>query len=73
MSQKSSGLPTRVPAKKLVRDISGAVHEHHSAEHKILIVLKGPRDVESVVAFCRRKVTAASPEKLSPNKISWRL
>jgi len=34
MSQKSCTPPTRVPAEKLVRDISRATRKHHSAEDK---------------------------------------
>ena len=41
MSQKSAGLPTRVPAENLVRDIRRATRKHHSAEDKIRIVLEG--------------------------------
>jgi len=41
MSQKSAGLPTRVPAENLVRDIRRAACEHHSAEDKIRIILEG--------------------------------
>ena len=41
MSQKSTGVPTRVPAEKLVRDIRRATRKHHSAEDKIRIVSKG--------------------------------
>jgi transposase len=41
MSQKSAGLPTLVPAEKLVRYIRRAMRKHHSAEDKIRIVMEG--------------------------------
>jgi hypothetical protein len=41
MSQKSAGLPTLVPAEKLVRDICLATRRHLSAEEKIRIFLEG--------------------------------
>jgi transposase len=41
MSRKSAGLPTRVLAEKLVRDIRRATRKHHSAADKIRIVLEG--------------------------------
>jgi hypothetical protein len=54
MSQKSSAPPTRVPAKKLLRDIRRATRKHHSAEDKVRIVLEGLRGEENVAALCRR-------------------
>jgi transposase len=59
-SQKSAGLPTRVPAEKLVRDIHRATRKHHSAEDKIRIVLEGLRGEESIAALCRREAIAES-------------
>ena len=41
ISQKSSALPMRVPAEKLVRDIRRTTRKHHSAEDKIRFVLQG--------------------------------
>ena len=60
MSQKSAGLPTRVSAEKLVRDIRRATRKHHSAEDKIRIVLEGLRGEESIAALCRREAIAES-------------
>ena len=54
MSQKSSAPPTRVPAKKLLRDIRRAKRKHHSAEDKIRIVMDELRGEESIAALCRR-------------------
>jgi hypothetical protein len=40
MSQKSAGLPTRVPAEKLARDTRLATRKHRSAEDRNRIVLE---------------------------------
>jgi transposase len=48
MSQKSAGLPTQLPAEKLVRDIRRATRKHHSAEDKIGVVLEGLGSEESI-------------------------
>ena len=60
MSHKSSTLPTRIPAEKLVRDIRRATRKHHSTEDKIRIVLEGLRGKESIAALCRREAIAES-------------
>jgi len=44
MSQKSSALPRRVPAEKLVRDIRRATRKHHSADSKARSV---PEELDS--------------------------
>jgi hypothetical protein len=41
MSQKSAGLPTLVPAEKLVRYIRRAMRKHQSVDDKIRSVMEG--------------------------------
>jgi|GEM_PF-1313079 len=70
MSQKFAGRPTRVPAKKLVRDIRRATRKHHSAEDKIRIVLEGLRGEESIAALCRREALPGRCERTGPSTAS---
>ena len=71
MGRKSSALPARVPAEKLVRDIRHAMRKHHSAEDKIRIVLEGLRGEESIAALCRREAIAECPAS-APMGPKWR-
>jgi hypothetical protein len=48
MSQKTSTLPARVSADKLVRNILCATRKYHFAEDKIGIVLEVLRGEESI-------------------------
>jgi transposase len=58
MRQKSGRLETS--SERVVKDIRRATRRHHSAEHKIRVVLDGLRGEHSIAEICRREGIAES-------------
>ena len=69
MSQKSSDLPMRVPAERLVRDIRRAARKRHSAEGKVRSVpeeLDSEENIENIGKLGPEKVASMVPFPTPP-------